>query len=109
MVIDRVCPGAQKGLGSGKVDIKTILDLALKVALHTITRATRSQAPHGATKTQLLLAVDILEPTIYNWVEAVTIKMKLQLTKFKKAKLNKFGYGSILVSFVLERLPIFQR
>ena len=51
MVIDRVCPGARKGSRSGKVDIQTIPNLALKVVLHTITRAAGSQALHEATKT----------------------------------------------------------
>ena len=107
MVIDRVCRGARKGSSSGKVDIKTIPDLTLRVVLHTITRAVGSQALHEATKTQLLLAVDCMALTIYNWAEAVTIKMKRQLTKCKKTKLKQFGYGCILVSFFLERLPIF--
>ena len=70
-----------KGSKSGKVDIQTIPDLALKVVLHTITRAAGSQAPHEATKTQLLLAVDCLTLTLYNWVEVVTINMKCQLKK----------------------------
>ena len=38
-VMERVCPGAQTGSGSGKVDIHTIEDLALRVVLHTITWA----------------------------------------------------------------------
>ena len=38
------------GSGSKKVDIHTIPDLALRVVLHTITRAAGSQAPHEATK-----------------------------------------------------------
>ena len=42
MVIDRVCRGARKGSGSGKVDIQTILDLTLHVVFHTITRAAGS-------------------------------------------------------------------
>ena len=44
MVIERVCRGAWKGSGSGKVDIQTIPDLALKLVLHTscgITSTTR--------------------------------------------------------------------
>ena len=81
MVIDRVCPGVRKGSSSGKVDIQTIPDLTLRVVLHTITRAAGSQAPHEATKTQFLLTVDCLAPTIYNWAEAMTINMKRQLTK----------------------------
>ena len=108
MVIDRVCQGAWKGSGSGKVDIQTIPDLTLRMVLHTITRIAGSQAPHEEKNTQFLLAVDWLTQIIYNWAEAMTINMKRQLTKCKKTKLKKFSYGSILVSFFLERLPIFQ-
>ena len=36
-VMVRVCPRARTGSGSGKVDIHTIEDLALRVVLHTIT------------------------------------------------------------------------
>ena len=41
-VMERVCPGAQIGLGSGKIDIHTVPDLALRVVLHTIMRAAGS-------------------------------------------------------------------
>lgn len=91
------------------MDIQTIPDLALRVVLHTSTRAARSQAPHEATKTQLLLASECMNPTIFNWAKAMTISIKRKLTKCKKTKLKQFGYESILVSFFLERLPKFQR
>ena len=42
MVMARVCPGAQTGLGSGKVDIHIVCNLALRVVLHTITRTAGS-------------------------------------------------------------------
>ena len=42
MVMERVCPRAQKGSGSGKVDIQTVPDLALRLVLHTITQAAGS-------------------------------------------------------------------
>ena len=96
------------GSGSKKVDIHTIPDLALRVVLHTITWAAGSQAPHEATKAQLLLASECMSPLLFDWATVVTINMKRQLTKCKQAKLKQFGYGSILVSFILERLPIFQ-
>ena len=90
------------------MDIHTIEDLALRVVLHTITRAAGSQAPHEGTKAQLLLAAECMSPTLFDWATAVTKNIKRQLTKCKQAKLKQFGYSSILVSFVLERLPIFQ-
>ena len=107
-VMARVCQGAQTGSGSKKVDIHTIPDLALRVVLHTITRAAGSQTPHEATKAQLLLASECMSPLLFDWATAVTINMKRQLTKCKQGKLKQFGYGPILVSFILERLPIFQ-
>ena len=104
----RVCPRAQTRLGSGKVDIHIVRDLALRVVLHTIMRAAGSQAPHEATKAQLLLASECMNPTLFDWATAVTTNIKRKLTKCKKSKLKQFGYGSILVWFILERLPIFQ-
>ena len=104
----RVCPRARTGSGSGKVDIHTVEDLALRVVLHTITRAAGSQAPHEATKAQLILASECMNPTLFDWATTVTTNIKRQLTRCKQVKLNQFGYGSILVSFILERLPIFQ-
>ena len=107
-VMARVCPRARTGSGSGKVDIHTIEDLVLRVVLHTITRAVRLQVPHEHTKAQLLLASECMNPTLFDWATAVTTNIKRQRTKCKQAKLKQFGYGSILVSFILERLPIFQ-
>ena len=65
-VMARVCQGAQMGSGSKKVDIHTIPDLALRVVLHTITRAAGSQALHEATKAQLLLASECMSPLLFD-------------------------------------------
>lgn len=90
------------------MDIATIRDLTLKAVLFTITRAAGAQTPYEATKNQLILATECLNPTIFDWATAVTTNMKRQLTKCKRGKLKLFGYSSILVSLILERLPIFQ-
>ena len=75
-VMARVCPTARTGSGSEKVDIHTVHDLALRVVLHTITRAAGSQAPHEATKAQLLLASECMNPTLFDWATAVTSNIK---------------------------------
>lgn len=80
-VMARVCPRAQMGSGRKKVDIHTILDLALRVVLHTITQAAGSQAPHEATKAQILLASKCMTPLLFDWATVVKINMKRQLTK----------------------------
>ena len=90
------------------MDIHTVQDLALRVVLHTITWAVGSQALHEATKAQLILSFECMSPTLFDWDTAVTTNIKRQLTRCKQVKLKQFGYGSILVSFILERLPIFQ-
>ena len=107
-VMERVCPGARLGTGSAKVDITTIRDLTLRAVLFTITRVAGSQAPHEVTKNHLILATECLNPTLFDWATTVTTNIKRQLTKCKQGKLKQFGYSSILVSFFLERLPIFQ-
>ena len=87
-VMARVCRGAQLGSRSGKVDIHTIPDLALRVVLHTITQAAGSQAPHEATKAQILLASECMTSLLFDWATTVMINMKRQLTKCKQDKLK---------------------
>jgi len=107
-VVDRVCPGAQFGRNSAKVDIATMPDLVLRVILFTITCAAGVQAPHEASKNHLLLAAECLNPTLFDWATTVTTNIKRKLTKCRHGGVKQFCYGSIVVSFFLERLPIFQ-
>ena len=61
---------------------------------------------HVATGSQMRIAVDCFRGTIFNWCEVVLANVKGQLTRAKNGKLNNFGYGSIVVSFALERIPM---
>ena len=61
---------------------------------------------HVATGSQMRIAVDCFRGTIFNWCEAVLANIKGQLTRAENGKLNKFGYGSIVVTFALERVPM---
>ena len=72
----RVCPEAQFGRSSAKVDIATIQDLVLKVILFTIMRAAGVQVPHEVSKNHLLLATECLSPTIFDWATTVTTNIK---------------------------------
>ena len=53
-------------------------------------------------------ALECLEPKVFNWCDAVLSVIKEQLTKVKSGRLKNFGYGSILVAFALERIPMMQ-
>ena len=75
-VMERVCPGARFGSNSAKVDIITVPDLELRVILFTITRTARVQAPHEANKNHFLLAIDCLQPTLFDWATAVMKNIK---------------------------------
>lgn len=59
---------------------------------------------HVATGSQMRTAVDCFRGTIFNWCDDVLANIKGQLNREKNGKLNNFGYGSIVVSFSLERI-----
>ena len=107
MLLAEHCPKALKSK-SGKVEIATIRDLTLRVLLLTINRVAGSQAVHETNKSKFLYAIDCAAPTIFNWAKAMKINIKRQLTKSKAGNLKKFCYGSILVTFFLERVLLFQ-
>lgn len=107
MLMAQVCPRARKSR-SGKVEIPTVEDIILRAILFMVTRAAGSQAQHEASKTHLWLALEFLNPTMFNWVEAVTASMKRQLTNCRRGETKQFGYGSILLPLMLERVPTLQ-
>jgi len=88
------------------IDIKTISRPELMVIAFTITRLCRSAAPHVATGSQMRMAVDCFRGTIFNWCDAVLANIKGQLTRAKNGQLKTFGYGALVVSFGLERVPM---
>ena len=88
------------------IDIKTISHPELKVISFTVTRLYGSTTLHVATRSQMGMAVDCYRGTIFNWCEAVLANVKGQLTRAKNGQLKNFGYGFLVVSFGLERLPM---
>ena len=89
-----------------QIDIKNIIRPELKVIVFTVTRMCGSAALHVATGSQMRIAVDCFRGTIFNWCEAVLANVKGQLTREKNGKLNKFGYGSIVVCKVFLLMPV---
>jgi len=89
-----------------RIDIKNIIRPELKVIAFTVTRLCGSAALHVATGSQMRIAVDCFRGMIYNWCDAVLANVKGQLTRAKQGKLHNFGYGAIVVTFALERIPL---
>ena len=96
-------PGTRHKKG---VEIKHIALAELRVIAFTVTRICGAAALHIASGSQMRMAVDCYQGTIFNWCEAVSAHMKSQLTKAKNGRLKTFGYGPIVVSFALERVPM---
>jgi hypothetical protein len=97
-------PGTEKH--SGKVSIKDVQDFPLRAILYTITQMEGSETPHMALQIHFQYAIESMEPQVFNWYKRLLKNMKKQLTKCRTDRLKQFGYGSILVSFFLERVPI---
>ena len=46
-----------------------------------------------------------MAPTVLNWHEGMLFSLKDQLNKCKWGHLKQFGYGVVIVSFILHRVP----
>jgi len=107
MLLAKHCLEALKSK-RGKIEIATVLDLTLRVLLLTINRVAGSQVVHETNKSKFLYSIDFTTSTFFNWVEAMNINIKHQLTKSKVGNLKKFFFGSVLMTFSLEQVPLFQ-
>jgi hypothetical protein len=92
----------------GKVAIWGVTDLTLHTIFFTIARMVGSVAPHMALESYFQYAIECTEPRVFNWADAVLRSLKKQLTKCRRGDLKQFGYGSLLVSFFCERVPVFR-
>jgi len=88
------------------IEINTIRLPELMVIAFTVTRLCGAAALHLATGSQMRMAIDCYRGTIFNWCDAILANMKGQLTREKNRQLKTFGYGPLVVSFALERVPM---
>ena len=88
------------------IEIKYVSQRELMVLAFTVTKICGSATLHIATGSQFRMAIDCLQGTIFNWCDALLANLKAQLTKAKTGRLKTFGYGPIVVSFALERIPM---
>lgn len=107
MLMAQVCTRACKSR-SGKVAIPTVEDVVLHAILFMVTQVEGSQVQHKPSKTHLRLALKCLNPTMFNWAEAVVANMKRQLTNCRRGETKQFGYGSILFPLILEWVSALQ-
>ena len=81
------------------------MDCPLRLAVYTIGKVVKTRSAHLTTKSHMLYALECMEPTIFNWCEGMLVSLKDQLNKCKWGTLKQFGYGAVVVSFILQRVP----
>ena len=92
----------------GKINITDVCDMTLRKILFTIAKLAGSVTLHVTNRSYMQYVLECLDPTMFNWCEEVLSLMKEQLTKVKSVKMKNFSYGSILIAFNLERIPLMQ-
>ena len=54
----------------------------------------------------MVYMLECTDSTIFNWSEGLLLSPKYQLTKCQQGKMKHFGYGVVVLSLFLERVPL---
>ena len=99
-IMDQHCALGTKAQ-SGKLKIHSIVNHPLGIVVYTIGKVAGTRSSHLTTRSHMLYALQCMERTIFNWCESMLMCLKKQLTKCRRGTLKQFGYGAMLVSFIL--------
>jgi len=103
LIADYCVPGSKKS--SNQLKIADVRDPGLRIIMFTITRAAGSLQPHLASRGNVMTAVRCTDGEVFDWVTAVHGGLTEQLSKAKRGRAKQFGYGSLICSFFLQRIP----
>ena len=73
--------------------------------VYTIGKVVGTRSTHLTTRSHMLYALKCTDPTVFNGCEGMLVSLKDQLNKCKRGNLKQFGYGAVVVSFILQRVP----
>jgi hypothetical protein len=82
-----------------------IKNLSLKIVVLVLTYISRSTSLQWASRPLIFYAVELLQPTIYDWCTSLLTNMKSQLKNCKQGRKRNFGFKFILCSFFFEWVP----
>ena len=85
--------------------IKSLVDLPLRTVVYTIRKVVGTRASHLTSISHMLYALQCMEPIVFNWCEGILTCLKSKIKKLKRGRLKYFGYGVVVVSFILQRVP----
>ena len=103
-LIDQYCALGRESQ-FGKLRIQSIVDCPLMIVVYTIEKVAGTRSSHLTTRSHMLYDLQCMEPTAFNWCEGMLVCLKDQLNKCKRGTLKQFGYGTVIVSFILQRVP----
>ena len=66
---------------SGKLQIKCLVDLPLRIVVYTIGKVAGTRDSHLTSRSHMLYALQCMEPTVFNWSEGILACLKNQLNK----------------------------
>ena len=79
-IIDQHCSLGTESQ-SGKLRIKSLVDIPLRTVVYTIGKVAGTRASHLNSISHMLYALQCMEPTIFNWCEGMLVCLKNQLKK----------------------------
>ena len=91
---------------SNRIPIAQVTLRPLRSILWMIVHLAGAKSQHVATKSQMLLALDCMQPQVFDWCDGVVRWVRAELTACKTSTQREFGYGTLVVSFLLERIPL---
>ena len=103
LILQYCVPGSKKS--SNQLKIADVRDQGLRMILFTITRAAGSLQPHLASRGNVMTGLRCIDGEVFDWVTAVHGSLTEQLSKAKRGRAKQFGYGSLICSFFLQRVP----
>ena len=53
----------------------------------------------------MLYSIECMAPIVFKWCEGMLVSLKDQLNKCRRGHLKQFGYGAVMVSLILHRVP----
>ena len=69
---------------SGKLRIKSLVELPLRTIVYTIGKVVGTRAAHLTSRSHMLYDLQCMEPIVFNWCEGMMACLKNQLNKCKR-------------------------
>ena len=88
------------------ISIRDVVDMPLRTVFFIMEIWNGNQGPHQESRAHMLYSLEAMDPTVFNWAEALLPIFKDQLIKCRQGELKQFGFGSILACFFFERVPL---